>query len=393
MATRARARSRPEPVAELSWDQVLGLRLRRQRLDARAPHAERLAVAGALCGLHAQLMSSAELTLWARVEQLAADDVATALWEERTLVKTWAARGTLHLLPSADYGSWTGALSARAPRAYLNASRLRYFGLTEDELLRIAAEVDATLADGRLLTRTELAAEVQRRTGSEALGDRLRDNWGSTLKYPAAIGALCFGPSDGQSVRFTHPTAWLGAWEAAAGEPALADAARRWLAAAGPLTRDELARWWGVAPADGRRMLRLLGDEVVPVSVAGEERWLLAADVEPAQGSAAKGSGVVRLLPAFDQYTIAATRHAERLLPADARARVYRPQGWISPVLLVEGRMAGVWRHERRGAALRVGIEPFGRLSAKARTATAGEVERLARFLGGEPALAWGPLD
>lgn len=139
-------------------------------------------------------------------------------------------------------------------------------------------------------------------------------------------------------------------------------------------------------------MLRLLGDEVVPVTVEGTERWLLAADVEPAQRSAAKGSGGVRLLPGFDQYTIAATLHADQLLPAGARARVYRPQGWISPVLLVEGRMAGVWRHERRGTALRVGIEPFGRLPRAARAAAASEVELLARFLGGEAALDWGPL-
>jgi Winged helix DNA-binding domain len=50
-----------------------------------------------LAGVHAQLMTSAELTLWARVEGLEPDAVRRALWEERTLVKTWAMRGTLHL--------------------------------------------------------------------------------------------------------------------------------------------------------------------------------------------------------------------------------------------------------------------------------------------------------
>lgn len=388
MAPRAR---RAEALADLTWDQVLGLRLQRQRLDARVPRERQLQVVASLCGLHAQLMSSAELTLWARVEGLAPDDVATALWEERTLVKTWAARGTLHLLPRADYGSWTGALTARAPRAYLNASRLRYFGLTREELVRIAAEIDAALADGRLLTRAELAGEVERRTRSNTLGGQLRDNWGSTLKYPAALGALCFGPSDGQNVRFAHPTAWLGSWEAEDADRALAAAARRWLAACGPLTREELARWWGVSPADGRRMLRLLGDEVVPVTVEGSPRWMLADDLAPAQAATARGAGV-RLLPGFDQYTIAATLHAERLLPDGARALVYRPQGWLSAVLLVDGRMAGVWRHERRGRRLLVTIEPFGRLAAADRRAAGAEAERLAAFLGGEAALAWGPL-
>ena len=67
----------------------------------------------------------------------------------------------------------------------------------------------------------------------------------------------------------------------------------------------------------------------------------------------------MRLLPGFDQYVIAATRHAEALMPGAFKARVHRPQGWISPVLLVGGRMAGVWRHERKGKRLLVGVEPF----------------------------------
>ena len=72
----------------------------------------------------------------------------------------------------------------------------------------------------------------------------------------------------------------------------------------------------------------------------------------------------VRLLPGFDQYVIAASRHAEHLLPGDFRVRVYRPQGWVSPVLLVNGRMLGVWRHHMKGSRVEVTIEPFDKLAA-----------------------------
>lgn len=81
-------------------------RSRRHHLDRRAPREELLAVASRIGGLHAQLMSSAELTLWARVEGLKAEDVASALWQQRTLFKTWAMRGTRHLLPTSEYGLW-----------------------------------------------------------------------------------------------------------------------------------------------------------------------------------------------------------------------------------------------------------------------------------------------
>src|SRR3954468_12001211 len=79
----------------LDWDHVRAWRGRRHHLTTRATDPDR--VVSALCGLHAQLASSAELTLHARVEGLARGWVAGALWARRALVKTWAMRGTLHL--------------------------------------------------------------------------------------------------------------------------------------------------------------------------------------------------------------------------------------------------------------------------------------------------------
>ena len=69
-------------------------------------------------------------------------------------------------------------------------------------------------------------------------------------------------------------------------------------------------------------------------------------------------SGVVRLVPAFDQYVVGATLHAEALLPPDVpRALVYRNQGWLTPVLLVGGRMEGVWRFARKGRRIAISID------------------------------------
>ena len=69
-----------------------------------------LDVVGDLCGLHAQVMSSAELTLWARVDGLTREEVGELLWEHRHLVKTWAMRGTpLHLLPADSSASGSAA--------------------------------------------------------------------------------------------------------------------------------------------------------------------------------------------------------------------------------------------------------------------------------------------
>jgi hypothetical protein len=108
-----------------------------------------------------------------------------------------------------------------------------------------------------------------------------------------------------------------------------------------------------------------------------------------AEAARTKPRNVARLLPGFDQWVIGASRSAPALLDPQHKARVYRPQGWISPVLLVNGRTDGVWRHERTRRSLIVEIEPFGRTPKWVRTQAACEAERLADFLGGELDLRW----
>lgn len=343
-----------------------------------------LAVATAICGLHAQVMSSAELTLWARVDDLEPGAVARALWEERALVKTWAMRGTLHLLPSAEFGLWSAATSTR--RSYLKPAWLRYFGVTREELEGLLGAIGDAL-DGRALTRQELAAEVARRTGSATIGDTLLHSWGSSLKPSAFRGELCFAPSAGQNVRFTRPDRWLGPFQRMDEDEAMAEVARRFFAAGGPATREDFARWWGEAAAPAERLMTRLGDALAPVDVEGERYWMLASHVPEA--ITAEPSGVVRLLPAFDQYVVAATRHAAHLLPGDVRDRIYRQQGWLSPVLLVDGRMDGIWRHERKGRRLVVQIEPFVAQPGWVRAAAEAEAERLANFLGWQLEVSW----
>jgi hypothetical protein len=117
--------------------------------------------------------------------------------------------------------------------------------------------------------------------------------------------------------------------------------------------------------AQAGKLIAGLGDEVAPVSVEGEAGWMLAADV-------------------------AAPRTDSPVLAAEQRARVYRPQGWLSPVLLVDGRIEGVWRHERKGGRVTVVVEPFGDVAEHVRAGAEAQAQRLAAFLGGElEQLSW----
>jgi uncharacterized protein YcaQ len=346
----------------------------RHHLVRRARPSRLLDVVSDICGLHAQVMSSAELSLWARVDGLERGALQELLWERRELVKLWAMRGTLHLLPSRELGFWLSAFG-----------RQRKYGNEGSEEIDLLTRAVAQALEGRVLSREELAQKVVRSTGSEEYGEFVRFSWGSYLKAASWRGHICFAPNVGNKVRFTAPTTWLPhEIERVDSDEALREMTRRFLHAYGPATPDILALWWGgYGPALGRKLLAEL--ETTELEIDGLRVWLLARDRRPLL--AAKQPKLVRLLPAFDPWVLGASR-VEGLLDPAHKPIVYRAQGWISPVVLVDGRISGVWKHTQKGRRLSVEVEPFVRLPKWVRANVEAEAERLAGFLGGELTLS-----
>ena len=191
----------------LTWDAVLAWRMRRQHLAERVSTRRTLAVVSDVCGLHAQVTSSAELTLWARVDGLKRGWMEDQLWRRRRLVKTWAMRGTLHLLRADELALYTGALARLRPRYEVPAWQ-RNFGVTQAQAEAMLAALAEELS-GPPRTRAELAAGAALRAGDPALEAKLARGFGELLKPAAFTGDLCFAPPDGQRVRFTRPARWL----------------------------------------------------------------------------------------------------------------------------------------------------------------------------------------
>src|SRR5881409_1109807 len=148
--------------------------MRRQLLDpigtSSAPEVVRR-----LCGVQAQVASSAELAVRVRRTSSRRGEVARALAEGR-LIKTWAMRGTLHLLTPEDAGAILSLLAVG--RSWELPSWQKYFGLTPRhwELLRPAVR-DAL--DGRALTREELSAEILKLPELAHVALELTSGWGT----------------------------------------------------------------------------------------------------------------------------------------------------------------------------------------------------------------------
>nr|WP_228740260.1 crosslink repair DNA glycosylase YcaQ family protein [Pseudonocardia oceani] len=188
---------------KLTWRQVRRWRTRRQLLLSPGPTP--VEVARALGGVHAQVASCAALISGVRCGTAPDADLAA-----RRLVRTWAARGTLHLLPADELDLWVGALTARDARRRFPPSWEREHGVTAAQLHAVTDAIGEVLGDVPL-TRAGLVDAVVAHLGDPAIAGPLSTGWGALLKPAAARGLLCSGPAADGAVTFVSPPPGSGA--------------------------------------------------------------------------------------------------------------------------------------------------------------------------------------
>lgn len=364
-------------AAAVSWPQVFAWRMRRQFLDPLGSLGP-VDVVRRLAGVQAQVASAAELAVALRQAQPTKGVVGRAL-QRRALVKTWAMRGTLHLLPPDDAGAYLALLAAG--RSWERPSWTKAFGVTPDQMKALGGAIDEAL-DGETLTRDELVQRLVQRTPSRDLEEQLRSGWGMVLKPLAWQGHLVHGPSAGNRVTFVRPDQWLGSWGGVP-DPAVAAATviPAFLGAHGPATMAAFDRWLsrgGTKKAELRAWFGALDDRLAAVDVDGGSMLMLAEHVDDLVTT--KPSTTVRLLPGFDQYVLAAGTQDTELIPAGRRAQVSKTAGWIAPVVIARGRVAGVWDVDGETVAVTL-FEEAGRVPGRQ---LQQETVRVAAALGRE---------
>lgn len=376
---------------ELSWGQANGLRLERNYLGGeRAVDPEH--VAAAICGAHGQVMSAAELSIGMRLESGTRTAVRAALWQERTLVKTFGPRGTVHLLRSADLPLWLGALSAIPAQASPWPEDVR---LTPEQSEQVVEAIGAAL-EQEDLTVDELGQAVVAATGSWA-GDLVMPafqdywpRWRQAVATAARRGVLCHGPDRGRRGTYASPHRWLSGLEPAGPEDATRWLVGQYLRAYGPASPLHFAKWLSAPATWARQAFELAGTDLAEVVIEGEPAWALAADVPGAQ--AAVPVEGVRLLPYFDAFAVASQPRA-LLFPGRAWDRALAGgQAGNYPVLLVDGVVAGVWHQKRSGKRIQLTVEPLGRLTKAQRAGLEAQAARVGDVLEGAVELAVGTV-
>lgn len=381
---------------EPSRDEVIAFRLGAHQLSERLPEPGLLDAAGR-CAVQDSPPGSALLALHARVRGVTADGLESAL-ADKSLLQTWSLRGAPFCFPTADAPVYTtGVLppTEEAGRHFLPGvvPALDRLELSLGEAVELTgAELEGVLS-GRRLAIGELGAEVAERV-SGRLPKEQRAAWRQEgpyakgqplgegvvhfcLRILALQGVVCFAPRAGNKAPFVLVTEWVGGpIPRVDPDAARAEVLRRYLRCYGPSTRGQFAAWLGVRAGDTDPWWTLVEDELTEVDFRGTS-WILTADVAALRSSPMPQG--VRLLPPRDPYT--QLRDRDTILPEPHHRDVWKPVGEPGAVL-VDGRIAGVWRPSRSGRRLNLAVTTFGQLSAGDRDRLADEAAQLGPLRG-----------
>ena len=379
---------KPIPV---SWRQVAAFRLSQHHLSKRQPSASMASVLADMGCAQSQVLSAAQMSIWARVRGVSIRHVNSAIWNDHTLVRAWAMRRTMFLLPSDQLAVFVRGTTRRA--AYHFRQALSRVG-SKQKLDALLDAVLGALEEPR--TRSDLAETLSKSHGYK-LKSKAGGGWGNKRPVPwvrvgatllpvgwllhviAARDVIVSGPGDGNEATYVRADKWIPHWKDMPVEKAERELLVKYLRAFGPTTLQDFALWAGMYVRDAKPIWESEAGNLVHVDVEGWKASVLRSDLLDLK-RAELDDPVVRLLPYFDSFLLGHKSH-RNIVDQGNHKRIYRDQGWVSPVLLVDGKAKGTWSHDQSKGILAVRVTPFSRISSSVSSRIKEEASDLGRFL------------
>lgn len=340
---------------------------------------------------HQQISSSAQQTpseVVAHLGALQAQDYRSVLWavglrlpgsseaeieqaiSERSLVRSWPLRGTLHLVAAADIGWMLGLLTPHIIAG--SARRRQQLELDDATLLRSRELIVQTLQGGRQLTREAVMALL------EDAHISTRGQRGYHILWQLALrGVICFGVREGKQQTFALLDEWVPRARRLARDEALAELALRYFSGHGPATLQDFVWWSGLKAPDARAGLEFAAPQLTQDTFGGQPHWM------PQAGPTRRPQPPrAFLLPGFDEYmlgyrardAVLDARHAQKIVPGS--------NGVFRPILVIDGRIVGTWKATQKKNRIVIALDPFVPFSTGEEQAVAAAAEQYGRYVG-----------
>ena len=288
--------------------------------------------------------------------------------EERSIVRTWAMRSTMHLLATEDVG-WLLPLFD-AGLAADSRRRLGQLGLDATAQDKALDEIRRALEAHGYLGRSELVERLGR-VGIEIDAARRVH----LFRLATGEGLAILGPDRGSETLLALAHEWIGERRSHDRDAAVTELTRRYLRAFGPATEADFAGWSGLPLRDVRAGLERVGSELAEVRLGEHRAWTLrAARRRPRRR-------MVRLLPAWDNYLMG-HRDRDFIAGPERWPTVMPGGGLIRPTTLVDGVAVGTWSMRLKGGRIEVEVDPFEELDDETMAAVREEIQDIQRFEG-----------
>jgi len=363
-------------------EKVTRLYLIKHHLFRKAKSNQLLKVVGDVCGLHAQASTTPYLSLWSRVENFKNDLLDHELYRNRSLVKTWCMRGTLHVIPSQDLPIYNQALRRMWFEHHGRFMRAPDWPSREERKNFIYPKIREALAD-KPLKRKDLNAKVQSLLRDDSKHyQRLFSGWGGILKETAYEGLTVHAkPCDRESC-FARLDQWLPNLDLQSVDEQSAQNRLliRYLRGYGPATQQDFCLWSGMMAGDAKKALENSSHVLEKVEIEGKKGrfLLLKEDLKTLDSLGLDEKAPTCLLPKFDSILLG-HRDRTRIIKKEYKNHVFKPMGGdIAATVLINGQVVGTWRQKKTKDALTITIKPF----EKIRKEDLKEVEEKAKDLG-----------
>ena len=355
---------------------MLELRARAQRLmPLTATRSAPATILRDVCGLQAQVLSAAALGMRARSTGLQLHEIDRALTEERSIVRSWLMRGTLHLVAAEDL-RWL--LAVLGPIfAGGNQRRHAQLGLTADIKARGVEAIRQILSRSGSLTRYQIVDQL--RTHGLILDPSTQAPI-HLIAVAAQKGVLCLGADrDSGEPTYALLDDWIDRKVAMMPKEPLGELARRYFSAYGPASLEDLAAWSGLPVRQARSALVAAQAALTEVKIGGRAAFLPKSRVAGLRSSGSS-KPFVRLLPAFDTYLLG-YRSRDLAVPRALQQRLQRGGGWLHPAVVVNGRAVAAWVLKKSDKIGQMQVEAIDALGATVRKGIETEVADIGRFL------------
>jgi hypothetical protein len=299
---------------------------------------------GWMSALQAQDYNQAKWAIGVRLPHLTEKQIESA-FNRGEILRTHLMRPTWHFVSPEDI-YWLVGLSAKQIKSAMK-TRNRQLELTEEDFKTSQEVMVKALEGNRYLTRDELSVSLNA-AGISTNGQRLPH----ILMEAEIDRVICSGPMKGKKQTYALLEERVPNKIELTTDEALALLARKYFTSHGPATMADFTWWSGLPVSQARKAVFLNENRLLSETINDETYWFSENHtINPLPDSAF-------MLPAFDEYLVS-YKNREAAISAEHHAKAVSKNGIFWPILVVNGKISGMWKKIAKKDSLIIEIDHF----------------------------------